>query len=125
MMKVFIDEPDASPQLKAQIEALLATHRGAADLADKITTLREQLAEYRARAGELHAQLVTLKAVRTGGDLMTMLRAKLAETSERIQKTTIALVDAQEQLMLARVKFQNQLVDLRIGDATVKSVTQR
>jgi len=125
MMKVFIDEPDASPQLKAQIEALLATHRGAADLADKITTLREQLAEYRARAGELHAQLVTLKAVRTGGDLMITLRAKLAETSERIQKTTIALVDAQEQLMLARVKFQNQLVDLRIGDATVKSVTQR
>ena len=125
MMKVFIDEPDASPQLKAQIEALLATHRGAADLDDRIATLREQRAEYRTRTGELHAQLVTLKAVRTGGDLMTMLRAKLAETSERIQKTTIALVDAQEQLMLARVKFQNQLVDLRIGDATVKSVTQR
>ena len=47
MMKVFIDEPDASPQLKAQIDALLATHRGAADLVDRIETLREQLAEYR------------------------------------------------------------------------------
>ncbi len=125
MMKVFIYEPGASPQLKAQVEALLATHRGNEDLRDRIETLRDQLGEYRARAGELHAQLVTLKAVRTGGELMTSLRGKLTETSDRIQKTTIALVDAQEQLMLTRVKFQNQLAELRLTDATVPSVTRR
>jgi len=125
MMKVFIDEPGSSPQLKAQIEAMLTTQRGASDLLDKIETLRDQLGEYRARAGELHAQLVTLKAVRTGGELMTSLRGKLAETSDRIQKTTIALVDAQEQLMLTRVKFQNQLADLRLTDPTAKAVTRR
>ena len=118
MMKVFIDEPEASPQLKTQISAMLATHRGAADLVDKIATLRDQLGEYRARAGELHAQLVTLKAVRTGGELMASLRAKLTETSDQIQKITIGVVDAQEQLMLARVKFQNQLAELRMEDAT-------
>jgi hypothetical protein len=118
MMKVYIDEPNASPELKAQIEALLVTQRGAADLVDKIETLRDQLGEYRSRAGELHAQLVTLKAVRTGGDLMTALRGKLAETSDRIQKATIALVDTQEQLMLARVKFQNQLAELHLTDTT-------
>ncbi|MCW5808374.1 MAG: carboxypeptidase-like regulatory domain-containing protein [Deltaproteobacteria bacterium] len=118
MMKVFIEEPDASPQLKAQIEALLATHRAGADLADKIQTLREQLVEYRSRAGELNAQIVTLRAVRTGGDLMSALKTKLAEMSDRIQKTTIELVDTQEKLMLARVKFQNQLADLRLTDAT-------
>jgi hypothetical protein len=117
MMRVFVDEPDASPQLKAQIEALLATHRAGADLDDKIETLRDQLAEYRSRSGELHAQIVTLKAVRTGGDLMTALKGKLAETSDRIQKTTIAIVEAQEQLMLTRVKFQNQLAEMRLTDA--------
>ncbi len=118
MMRVFISEPDASPQLKAQITALLATHRSAADLIDKIATLRDQLGEYRARAGELHAQLVTLKAVRTGGELMSSLRGKLTETSDKIQKITISLVETQEQLMLARVKFQNQLVELRVEDTT-------
>ena len=118
MMKVFIDEPTASPALKAQISAMLATHRGAVDLLDKIDTLREQLGEYRARSGELHAQLVTLKAVKTGGELMASLRTKLDETSNRIQKITIALVETQEQLMLARVKFQNQLVELKLEDAT-------
>ena len=125
MLKVFIEEPGGSPQLEAQVKALLATHRAAADLVDKIDTLREQVGEYRARSQELHEQLVTLKAVRTGGELMVTLRSRLAEMSDRIQKSTIALVDAQEQLMLARVKFQNQIADLRIGDATAKTVSHR
>ena len=125
MMKVFIDEPNASPQLKDQIAAMLATHRGAADLVDRIATLREQLVEYRQRSGELHAQLVTLKAVRTGGELMSALRQKLAETSDRVQKTTIQLVETQEKLMLARVKFQNQLAELRLADATKPAVSAR
>lgn len=125
MMKVFIDEPDASPQLRAQIEAVLATHRTGADLADKIATLREQLGEYRSRSGELNAQLVTLKAVRTSGELMTTLRTKQSEITERIQKATIALVDAQEKLMLTRVKFQNQLSDLRLTDITKPVAAER
>jgi hypothetical protein len=118
LMKVYLDEPDASPALKAQLEALLATHRSAADLADRIATMREQLGEYKARSGELHAQLVTLKAVRTTGDLMDGLRGKLLETSNKVQKLTIAIVDAEEQLMLARAKFGNQLAELHLTDAT-------
>jgi hypothetical protein len=120
MMKVFIEEPDASPELKQQITSLLAKHRAAADLIDKIETLRDQLAEYRSRAGELHAQLVTLKLVKTGGELMTQLRARLADTSARAQKTTLAIVDAQEKLMLERLAFANQLADLRLTDAIAK-----
>jgi len=118
MMKVYIDEPAATPELRAQIEALIESHRAGAELVDKISTLRDQLVEYRTREGELHAQLVTLKAVRTGGDLMTALRAKLADTSERIQQATIAIVDTQEKLMLLRVKFQNQLGELHLTDVT-------
>ena len=124
MMQLYVDEPDAPAALKAQLAALLVTHHAAADLADKIQMLRDQLVEYRQRSGELHGQLVTLKLVRTSGDLMEALRAKLRETSERIQKATIAVVDTQEQLMLTRVKFQNQLADLHLGDAT-KSISRR
>ena len=120
MMKVYIDDPKASVELKKQINALLATHREAADVVDKMQTLRDQLAEYRARAGELNAQIVTLKLVKTNGELMTSLKARLAETSERMHKATLALVDAREKLMLARVKFQNQLADLRLTDVTAK-----
>ena len=104
---------------------LLATHRTGVDLDDKIETLREQLGEYRSRSGELHAQVVSLKLVRSSGELMASLKAKLAETSDRIQKTTIEIVNTQEKLMLTRVKFQNQLAELRLSDATAKSVSTR
>jgi hypothetical protein len=123
MMKVYISDPKASPQLKLQIEALLATYGGAVDLVDKIATLRDQIAEYRGRSQELHAQVLSLKAVRTGGELMVTLRAKLAEMSERTQKATIGVVEAQEKLMLTRVKFQNQLADLRLTDVTKKELS--
>lgn len=115
LMKTYLDDPDAPPKLRDQISALLATHRAAADLVDKIATLHDQLAEYRSREGELHAQLVTLKAVHTGGSLMAELRDRLAQTSERIQQATLAVVDAQQQLMLLRVKFGNQLADLHLA----------
>jgi hypothetical protein len=120
MMKVFIEEPDASPELKKQITALLETHKAGADLEDKIVTLRAQLAEYRARSGELHAQLVTLKLVKTSGEVMTSLRQRLTETSDRMQKATLAIVDTQEKLMLARLQFGNQLADLHLSDALAK-----
>jgi hypothetical protein len=125
MMKVFVDEPKASPELKRQITALLATYKGGVDLEDRIETLRDQLVEYRSRSGELHAQLVTLKAVKTSGDLMTTLKAKLAEMSERTQKATIAIVEAQEKLMLQRVKFQNQLSELKLTDVTPSEVSSK
>jgi hypothetical protein len=121
LMKVFIEEPDASPELKKQISALLETHHAAMDLEDKILTLRDELTEYRARAGELHAQLVTLKLVKTSGELMTSLKNRLAETSERMQKTTLAIVDTQEKLMLVRLKFGNQLADLHLTDSIAKN----
>jgi hypothetical protein len=120
MMQVYLDDPTATSELKAQLTAVLLTQKAAAGLVDRIETLREQLAEYRARAGELHAQIVTLKAVRTGGELIGALGAKLTETSARIQKATLAVVEAQEQLMLTRVKFQDQVAELRLGDATAR-----
>jgi hypothetical protein len=67
--------------------------------------------------------VVTLKAVKTGGDIMQTLKTRLAEMSNRIQKATIDIVDTQEKLMLARVKFQNQLADLRLTDLT-KAITR-
>jgi hypothetical protein len=117
MLGVYVDDPEASTTLKAQLQAVLDTHKKGVDLVDKINTLRDELAEYKAREGELHAQLVTLKMVKTGGDLMASLRGKLIETSDAVQKTTVAIVDAEEQVMLTKVKFQNQLAELHLDDA--------
>ncbi|MBV8757213.1 MAG: hypothetical protein JO257_08070, partial [Deltaproteobacteria bacterium] len=123
MMKLYLQEEHPTPELQRQIATLLDTHKAAMDLRDKIETLRDQLAELRVRQGELHAQIVTLKAVKSGGELMQTLKNRLVDVTNFIQKATIDIVDTQEQLMLARVKFSNQLADLKLAD--VRTLTKR
>jgi hypothetical protein len=117
MLKVYVASPRPDGKLKAQLEALLDTHRAIADSVERIETLRDQLAEYRMRSDELQAQLITLKAVKTGGELMRVLKQKMAEMSERIQKGTLALVDVQEKLLIGKTEFANQLAELKLPDA--------
>lgn len=117
MMKVFVEAPEPSAELRAALRDLLATHRTIVDTLAEQDSLRQRLSDYRERMDELHGQLVTLQAVKTGEDLMRTLKAKMRDISERVQRTTIALVNNEEKVMLARVRFQDQLAELRLPDA--------
>lgn len=117
MMKVFVESPAPTAELRTQLRELLATHRTIADALTEQQSLRQRLSDYRARMDELHVQLVSLQAVKTGEDLMKNLKAKMKDISDRVQKTTIAIVDNEEKVMLSRVKFQDQLAELRLPDA--------
>ncbi len=117
MMKVFVEAPEPSAELRAALRDLLATHRTIVDTLAEQESLRQRLSDYRERMDELHGQLVTLQAVKTGEDLMRTLKAKMRDISERVQRTTIALVNNEEKVMLARVRFQDQLAELRLPDA--------
>ncbi len=118
MMKVFVEAPEGSKELKDQLRKLLSIHRGLIDLATEQDSLRRRLSDYRERMDELHAQIVTLQAVKTGNDLMAHLKTKMKDISNRVQKTTIAIVDQEEKIMLSRVQFQDMLAELTIEDAT-------
>jgi hypothetical protein len=52
---------------------------------------------------------------------MGHLKAKMKDISDRVQKTTIQIVDQEEKIMLARVQFQDTLADLVLPDATQPS----
>ena len=52
---------------------------------------------------------------------MTSLKRGSPRPPSACRRRRIAIVDAQEKLMLARVKFQNQLADLRLTDAIAKN----
>ncbi len=121
MMKVYVEAPDGAPGVKEQLKKLLALHRTAVDLVEEQTSLHRRLDEYRERMDELHGQILTLTAVKTGGDLMGHLKTKMKEISDRVQKTTIALVDSEEKIMLTRVEFQDALADFALPDATTAS----
>jgi hypothetical protein len=116
MMKVYVESPEPTGALREQLKGLLAIHREIADGAEKIDSVRRRLVDYRERMDELHAQLVTLQAVKTGGELMKHLKDKMKDISNRVQAATIELVDTEEKIMLARVRFQDSLAELKLGD---------
>jgi hypothetical protein len=118
MMKVWVEASEGSTELKASLKKLLGIHKKLIDLTQEQVSLDRRLRDYRERMDELHAQILTLQAVKTGGDLMTHLKSKMKDISERVQKTTIAMVDAEEQIMLTRVQFQDSLSELSLPDVT-------
>jgi hypothetical protein len=121
MMKVYVEAPEGGKELKDQLKKLLAIHRSLVDAQTAQDSLRRRLTDYKERMDELHAQILTLQAVKTGNDLMTHLKAKMRDISNRVQKTTIAIVDQEEKIMLARVQFQDLLAELTLTDAAAAS----
>ncbi|HZJ64061.1 MAG TPA: OmpA family protein, partial [Kofleriaceae bacterium] len=117
MMKVWVEAPEGTPELKEQLRKLLAIHRSLVDLAQAQDSMRRRLNDYRGRMDELHGQILTLQAVKTGGELMGHLKTKMKEISDRVQRTTIQIVDQEEKIMLARVQFQDALAELVLPDA--------
>ena len=114
-VSVFLSSAAVDGPLKDKFAELLKLHREMANTEQHIQTVRDQMEEYRARMDELHAQVVTLKAVRTAGALMQNLERKLSEMSDKLSKATIELVALQEKLMVTRVKFQDGVADLTLA----------
>jgi hypothetical protein len=117
MMKVWVEAPEGASELKDQLRKLLVIHKALVDLAQEQDSMRRRLNDYRTRMDELHGQIVTLQVVKTGGDLMGHLKTKMKEISDRVQKTTIQIVDQEEKIMLARVQFRDMLAELVLPDA--------
>jgi hypothetical protein len=116
LVKAFVsaDATDGNPVLKASVAQLLDIHRSMANIEAHIATTREQMEEYRARMDELHAQIVTLKVVKTAGPLMQSLEKKMQEMSDKVSKGTLDLVALEEGLMVAKVRFQDTVADLTL-----------
>jgi len=118
-VRVFLSRAAAGP-LKAEVDALLKLNKEMADVDQRISTVREQMGEYRQRMNELHEQIFTLKAVRTAGPLMQSLEAKMQEISDKLSKATIEIVALEEKRMVARVHFQDGVADLSLEPTAAK-----
>ncbi|GAC1582749.1 MAG: hypothetical protein NVS3B20_13250 [Polyangiales bacterium] len=106
--------------LKGEVEKLVKLQQEIGNFMQKVSTMREQMGEYRTRMDELHAQIVTLNLVKSAGPLMKDLEKKLQEMSDRLSKSTIDLVSVQEQLMMTRILFQDGVAELTLNKAEPK-----
>jgi hypothetical protein len=123
MVDVFLsDEAAAGGVFAKQMKQLLALHKQISDDELAIDSLRERMGDYRERMDELHVQIVSLKAVKTGGTLMKHLKTKLKEISDRVQEATIKLVDHQESMMMARIQFLDAVSELTMEKRALAAV---
>lgn len=107
-----------APELRGQLEGVLALYREMASIEERKGTLAEQMAEYRTRVDEINVQLVTLRNVKTAGPLSAHLAKKMREISERLQEATIKATDLQGELMACRIRMQDQLAELKLARET-------
>lgn len=113
LVRAYLEGGDAVDARFAEpMRRLLAVHTEMANTRQSIAATRERLVEYRERMAELQGQIVSLDGVRGGNTLLRHLQTRLREMSDRVQKDTIAVVDLQEQLMLARIRFQDGVAEL-------------
>jgi hypothetical protein len=125
MMKIYVDSAVGSPELKAQLKGLLGIHKKLVDLSQQQDSLRRRLDDYRERMDELHGQIITLTAVKSGGSLMSHLKDEMKDISDRVQKATISMVDGEEQIMLTKVQFQDAIADLSLPDVTQQAALEK
>ena len=92
----------------------MATHREIRHARAKLVNLRQRSGEFRTRMDELHAQIVSLNGMRRGSSLLKHLQTKMRQMSQRVQRTTLRVVEEQEQLMLARIRYEDGVSELRL-----------
>ena len=114
LVRAYLSSAALTGPLKAEVDDLVKMQQQIGNVEQRIATLHDQMTEYRQRMDELHAQIVTLRMVRTGGPLMASLEKKLQEMSDKLSKGTIDVVGLEEQRMLARIKFQDGVADLSL-----------
>ncbi len=115
MVRAYLTASSDAPQLAGELRDLLSVHAEVENLREAITTTRQRAAEYRVRMDELHTQIASLNRVRGGSSLRKHLQSKMKDMSNRVQKATIDLVDMQERLMLARIRFQDGIAELTLA----------
>jgi hypothetical protein len=114
LVRAFVSSAALTGDVAGKLKGLLELQKELGNTEQKIETQREQMAEYKARMDELHLQIVTLKAVKTGGSLMKNLEKKLEEVSDKLSKSTVDLVALEEQRMIGRIKLQDGVAELSL-----------
>ncbi|MFT5429877.1 MAG: hypothetical protein ACI9OJ_000550 [Myxococcota bacterium] len=115
LVRVFLQTPQTDKRFEEPMRGLLKMHAEMANIRQRIASQRERMEDYRARIDELHGQIVDLADVKAGGGkLMRHLKQKMVEISNRLQKSTIDVVELQQQLTLAKIRFQDGISELSL-----------
>ena len=114
LVRVWLAGAKQDSAVMKQMRALLVLNGEMAGHRQTIASLRERTRQFRERMDELHLQILSLKSVKVGGTLLKHLNKKMTEISNRVQANTLATVNAQEKLMMTRIRFQDAAAELSL-----------
>jgi len=117
LVRLYLLTKDADVRFAEPMKKLLEIHSEMADIGQAVDLEQAKMEEYRVRMAELQEQILTLKGVPNSGQLMAHLQSKLREMSDGVQKGTIAVVNFEQQLMLAKIRFQDGISELHLDKA--------
>ena len=121
MVRVFLKTPREDKRFEEPMKRLMKLHTEMANVQQTIESVRERMEDFRARLDELQVQIANLKDLKGGGRLLRHLKNKTIEISNRLQKSTIEVVDLQEKLMVAKIRFQDGVAELSLGKVATAS----
>jgi len=111
--------------LKQKLGQVLTMHRELAELDERLTTISTQIGMYRSRVDELNAQLVTLRRVPQAAELSHNLAKKMAEISDKLQKSTLDAASVEGQRLTRRVALEDRLAELTLESRRDQAVANR
>jgi hypothetical protein len=111
--------------LKQKLSQVLQMHRELTELDERLQTIATQVEMYRARVDELNSQLVTLRRVPQAAELSRNLAKKMAEISERLQKSTLDAASVEGERLTRRVALEDRLAELTLESRREQAVAER
>jgi hypothetical protein len=111
--------------LKQKLGQVLSMHRELGALDERLTTIATQIEMYRARVDELNAQLVTLRKVPQAAELSRNLAKKMAEISDKLQKSTLDAASVEGQRLTRRVALEDRLAELTLESRPETAIANR
>jgi hypothetical protein len=112
-------------ELKQKLGQVLTMHRELSELDEKLTTISTQIEMYRSRVDELNAQLVTLRKVPQAAELSRNLAKKMAEISDKLQKSTLDAAGVEGERLTRRVALEDRLAELTLESRREQAVANR
>lgn len=114
MMRAYLKTRPNDARFVDAVRTLLSIHDEMVAHLARIDGSRAQLVELRERSAELTTQIQRLDRTTVGLKLRTHLQKKLIDVSNRIQDATVRAVATQEELMMARIRFQDAAAELTL-----------
>lgn len=112
-------------ELRQKLGQVLTMHRELGELDEKLQTIATQIEMYRGRVDELNAQLVTLRKVPQAAELSRNLAKKMAEISDKLQKSTLDAASVEGERLTRRVALEDRLAELTLESRREQAVANR